>query len=108
MSGGHPADDAVRARALDALAEVVDPEIGLDIVSLGLVYGVDVDAGRIAVRLTMTTPACPLGEHIAREAERKLRSLAGVVEATVELVWDPPWTAERMTPEARQALGWSG
>lgn len=90
----------------DALREVIDPEIGLDVVELGLVYGVDVDAGRVHVRMTMTTPACPLGEQIVGDAEEVIQRLAGARSVEVELVWDPPWTPQRMSANAREALGW--
>lgn len=93
-------------RVVDALREVVDPEIGLDVVELGLVYGADVDQGRVHVRLTMTTPACPLSEQIVEDAEQVIRRLSGVTSVDVELVWDPPWTPQRMSPNAREALGW--
>ena len=94
-------------RALTALRTVIDPELGLDVVALGLVYGVDVRDRDVTVMLTMTTPACPLGEQIVEEAERCLLAVDGVRNATVNLVWDPPWTPDRMSEEARQALGWS-
>lgn len=98
--------DELAKRAVEALRGVIDPEVGIDVVSLGLVYGVDVDGDRVAVSMTMTTPACPLGEHIALDAERRLCALDGIRAAVVRLVWDPPWTPERMSPEARASLGW--
>jgi metal-sulfur cluster biosynthetic enzyme len=101
-------NDAMEARAIDALRGVIDPEIGLDVVELGLVYGVDVHGRDVRVRLTMTTPACPLGEEIVRDAEDRLRVIDGVGAVDVELVWDPPWSPERMSPAARKLLGWSG
>lgn len=106
MSASPTANEELSLRATSALRSVIDPEVGLNIVDLGLVYGVDVDGGRVHVRLTMTTPTCPLGEQIADEARAAVRDVEGVEEATVELVWDPPWSVERMTPLAKQALGW--
>lgn len=101
-------DDATRReRVLAVLGTVLDPELGLDVVSLGLVYGVSVHEGRVDVQLTMTTAACPLGEHIQRDAESRVRDLAWVSEVRVELVWDPPWTPERMSASARETLGWN-
>lgn len=95
--------DELRARSTAALREVIDPEIGINIVDLGLVYGIVVSpVGDVHVALTMTTAACPLGEHIVRDAERRLYDAA--LRATVELVWDPPWGPERMLPAARAAL----
>lgn len=101
-------NDALETLAIDALRGVIDPEIGLDVVELGLVYGVDVDGRDVRVRLTMTTPACPLGEEIVRDAEDRLQAIDGVGAVDVELVWDPPWSPERMSPAARKLLGWSG
>ncbi len=98
--------DELREAALLALRGVVDPEVGINIVDLGLVYGVDVEGSRVHVRLTMTSAACPLGEEIAAEAEQRVRSLPGIDDVGVELVWDPPWSPERMAPAARHALGW--
>jgi metal-sulfur cluster biosynthetic enzyme len=98
---------ALRARVLEALSEVIDPELGLDVVALGLVYGVDVDADRVQVRLTMTTPACPLGEQIVRDAQERIAACEGVAGASVELVWEPPWSPSRMSASAKEALGWS-
>jgi metal-sulfur cluster biosynthetic enzyme len=92
---------------LEALRDVIDPELGLDVVALGLVYAVEGDGPRVRVDLTMTTAACPLGEQLAAEAEERVRAVPGVCEAEVRLVWDPPWGPERMTAAARAALGWS-
>jgi metal-sulfur cluster biosynthetic enzyme len=92
--------DAVRA----ALREIDDPEVGINIVDLGLVYGVDTAGGGIAIRLTMTTPSCPLGSFIADEVRRLLQQRFAAAVA-VELVWDPPWRAEMMSDAARRQLG---
>lgn len=100
--------DALRERALEVMRGVVDPEIGMDVVELGLVYGLDVEADRVHLRLTLTSPACPLGEEIVRDAEERLGALEGVAAVEVELVWDPPWTPARMSASAREALGWPG
>lgn len=99
--------ESLRDRALSALSDVVDPELGLDVVSLGLVYGVHEHQGHLRVELTMTTPTCPLGEEIAAEAEARLRAVPGVQGVEVLLVFDPPWTPERMSEHARGVLGWS-
>ncbi|HQN10965.1 MAG TPA: metal-sulfur cluster assembly factor [Quisquiliibacterium sp.] len=96
-------------RVLDALREVIDPETGLDIVSMGLVYGAEVDGDGVRVRLTMTSAACPMGDEIVEEAEAVLaRVFHDRASVDVELVWDPPWTPERMTDEARAFFGWEG
>ncbi|HMU40351.1 MAG TPA: metal-sulfur cluster assembly factor [Pseudomonadota bacterium] len=96
-------DEQVRA----ALFSVIDPELGMNIVELGLVYRIDVLGDSVEVDLTMTTPACPLGEHIANEAKHAIEAIPGVVLAEVNLVWDPPWTPSRMSPQAKEALGWT-
>lgn len=97
-----PTDDEVR-RALQA---VYDPEIPVDIVSLGLLYGVAVEDGIVRLTLTTTSPGCPVGEFLVQEIKRAVGALPGVDGVAVELVWDPPWTPERMSPEARTSLGW--
>jgi metal-sulfur cluster biosynthetic enzyme len=107
MTEPHDEDrEALRARILDALRAVLDPELGLDVVSLGLVYEVAVADDGVRVAMTMTTPACPLGEELVRDAAERLQAVVGDLPVTVELVWSPPWTPERMSAEARAALGW--
>lgn len=98
-------EDAVRA----ALRSVIDPEVGMNIVDLGLVYGVTVSPDTLHVDLTMTTPACPMGEMIFDDAERALRALAPPgVAIDLGLVWDPPWGPEKMSEHAREHFGWHG
>lgn len=99
--------EALRARVDSALREVLDPEIGINIVDLGLVYSVVADVRDVAIRMTMTTPACPLSDQVMREVETKLKAIEGVKSVCVELVWDPPWTHELMSATAKAALGWS-
>lgn len=98
--------NSMKTAALEALRAVIDPEVGLDVVELGLVYGIEERNGVLEVALTMTTPACPLGEHIVADAEARLRALPGVAGARVSLVWDPPWEPSRMSAAARARLGW--
>lgn len=95
-----------RDAILEALKEVYDPEIPVDVVNLGLVYDVTVDATRVTVTMTTTSPGCPVGEFLAREVERALRKLGEVQAVRVEFAWDPPWSPEMMSAEARQRLGW--
>lgn len=90
-----------------ALREVLDPEVGINVVDLGLVYGIDVRGDQIQVDLTMTSAACPLGAHLQDQAVVAIRRHcpeAGRV--TVDLVWEPPWSPDKMSEEARRALGW--
>lgn len=99
--------EALVARVRDALREVIDPELGLNVVDLGLVYRVEVEEGRLSVAMTMTTPACPLGEHLSAQAEAAMRRAAPEVpEVSVHLVWDPPWSPDLMSPDAKRRLGW--
>jgi metal-sulfur cluster biosynthetic enzyme len=82
---------------LDTLRQVVDPEIGCNIVDLGLIYGVAIDRGRVEVKMTLTTPGCPMHESIRQGAQLALLNIPAVEEASVELVWDPPWHPAMMT-----------
>lgn len=89
--------------AWEALGSVVDPELGIDIVELGLVYGLTVTQSRIDVTMTLTTPACPLHDALVGGVERAL-SRDGGPPVAVEVVWDPPWTPERIGSMGRHAL----
>ena len=88
-----------------ALRNCYDPEIPVNIVDLGLIYDVQIADDRIAVKMTLTTQGCGMGGHIAGEAEEQLRSLPGVRQAAVEIVWDPPWTPNMISPAGRKRLG---
>jgi metal-sulfur cluster biosynthetic enzyme len=91
-----------------ALRSVIDPEVGMNIVDLGLVYGVVITDNQLHVDLTMTTPACPMGEMILDDAQQALETLVpGGVEINLNLVWDPPWSPAMMTEHARQHFGWT-
>lgn len=91
---------------LTALKHVLDPEIGVNIVDLGLVYEVKVENGDVYIQMTMTTPGCPLHESISKGAEEAVRQLPGIESVKVDLVWEPAWTPERMSDWARKQLGW--
>ena len=90
------------------LGDVIDPELGVDIVNLGVVYEVQTDADAVLVRMTLTTPGCPLGAYLDDEVSRCLDQLPGAPEVSVDLVWDPPWSPTMMTDEAKRMLGWRG
>ena len=98
--------DAQLEEAWQALREVLDPELGINVVDLGLVYALEATGGRVRVQLTMTTAACPLGDQLVHDAEARLRALPWVTDAQIALVWEPAWTPERMSPAARKTLGW--
>lgn len=94
-------------RVREALRSVDDPEVGMNIVDLGLVYRIDIAPERVRVELTMTTPACPLGELITDNARRAVAAaLPQDLAVEVVLVWEPPWTPDRMSESARQTFGW--
>ncbi len=90
----------------EMLRDVIDPELGVDIVSLGLVYGLEVHDRVAAVLITTTTPACPLGSYISEEVERVLLETGAVDRVEVAITHSPPWTPEMMEASARRAFGW--
>ena len=93
---------------LDALKQIIDPELGISIVDLGLVYRAEWTKSGINVALTVTAPSCPIGEMLVEEAKTALRvRFSDMASIHVELVWDPPWSPDRMSEEARRQLGWS-
>ena len=89
----------------EALREVIDPELGCNIVDLGLLYAIALDGTTVTVQMTLTTPGCPMQESLAWGVQSALLKLDGVEEVEVELVWDPPWSPDRMTAEGRARLG---
>ena len=97
------ADDDIRL--IDALKQVIDPELMVNIVDLGLVYSVNRDDRKIYVEMTLTSPACPAGPQIVQQSKMALERLRDVDEAEIKLVMTPPWTPDRMTDEAKDMLG---
>ena len=93
-----------REEILEELKVVSDPEIGMDIVNLGLVYDVQITGDRVYIKMTMTAPTCPVTPWILSEAQRVVESIKGVEAADVELVWEPQWNPSMMTDEAREEL----
>lgn len=89
----------------NALKTVKDPELGLDLVVLGLVYDIDVDGGQVKATISLTSPMCPVAGQIVDDARTAIEGVDGVEEASVELTWDPPWTPERIQPLIRSSLG---
>lgn len=90
---------------LDTLKQVIDPEIGCNIVDLGLIYNVEIDAANITVQMTLTTPGCPMHESLCVGVQTVLLNLEGVDDVEVELVWDPPWHPSMMTETGRAQSG---
>ncbi len=98
--------DALRVRVVDALRTVYDPEIPVNIYDLGLIYGIDIDVqGAVHLRMTLTSPGCPVAQTFPATVEGAVRAVAGVTGASVELVWEPPWGPDRMTEAAKLQLG---
>jgi len=87
------------------LRTVKDPELDLNIVDLGLVYDVEVDDGKVAINMTLTSPGCPAGPMITNDVYRVVRELDGVKDVEVEIVWEPYWTPERIEPKIRAMMG---
>ena len=96
----------LRERVEDALRQVYDPEIPVNIFELGLIYGIDVSAeGAVGIRMTLTAPSCPAAGAMPGEVESRVAAVEGVKDVTVELVWDPPWDQSRMSEAAKLELG---
>jgi FeS assembly SUF system protein len=102
----QPATIPAEADVIATLRTCYDPEIPVDIYELGLVYGIDIapDAS-VTIRMTLTSPACPVAGSLPGEVEQKVRTLPGVRQARVELVWEPPWDKEMMSEAAKLKLG---
>jgi len=94
-----------KEQVYEVLQTCYDPEIPVNIVDLGLVYDVEVNEDKVAVKMTLTAPGCGMGGIIASQARERILDLPDVKEASVDLVWDPPWDPSMMSAEARQKLG---
>jgi metal-sulfur cluster biosynthetic enzyme len=90
----------------DALSNVIDPELGLDFVELGLIYGVEIDGGTVNVTFTLTTPACPIGPQVSEQMQEFIGELPEVTEVVTSMVFTPPWSPEKMSEDAKFALGY--
>jgi metal-sulfur cluster biosynthetic enzyme len=107
-----PADGATAGAAptpedvMDALTNVIDPELGLDFVELGLIYGVEVNDGNVNVTFTLTTPGCPIGPQVTEQIEEFVGELDGVKTIESQMVFTPPWSPEKMSEDAKFALGY--
>jgi len=99
-------DSGLKDEIIEALKNVYDPEIPVDIYELGLIYDLEVDpSGQVNIRMTLTSPACPVAGSLPGEVEAKAAAVPGVNSVEVELVWDPPWTMELMSEAAKLELG---
>jgi metal-sulfur cluster biosynthetic enzyme len=91
---------------MDALSNVIDPELGLDFVELGLIYGVAIEGGNVTVTFTLTTPGCPIGPQVSEQIEEFVGELEGVSSIDSQMVFTPPWSPEKMSEDAKFALGY--
>ncbi|MCD6403843.1 aromatic ring hydroxylase [Nanoarchaeota archaeon] len=94
-----------KEEVLEALKEVIDPELGINIVDLGLICDVEIEKGYVRIRMTFTTPFCPLAGMFLEQIKNKVLELKGVKDVDVELTFDEPWSPERMSEDARRKLG---
>ena len=95
----------LKDKIVEAVKTVYDPEIPVDIYELGLIYGIDIGAeGRVAVRMTLTSPMCPVAESLPMEVQEKIMTIDGVTDIDLQVVFDPPWSKDLMSEEARFAL----
>ncbi len=90
----------------EALSNVIDPELGLDFVELGLIYGLEIDESNVNVTFTLTTPACPIGPQVSEQIQEFVGELPGVENVTSTMVFTPPWTPDKMSEDAKFALGY--
>jgi FeS assembly SUF system protein len=90
---------------MQVLREVYDPEIPINIVDLGLIYHVDIQGKNVEVQMTLTAPHCPMAGFLQEDVKRKIEAMKGVDQAFVELVWDPPWTLDRVSQETKSSMG---
>ena len=102
--GAGPAGSTLETRIWAALAEINDPEMPVNLVDLGLVYGVDVHEGTVRLRLTFTAMGCPATDMIVGDIRERLLAEPGVESVVIEIVWDPPWSSTRLTRDGREAL----
>lgn len=94
-------------KVVEILKSVYDPELGISVYDLGLIYNIEGRDDEIFVTMTLTTPGCPLHGSMAEGVKNALEQIPGVKAVHVEMVWNPPWTPERMTEEAKRRLGWA-
>jgi len=98
--------DALQAPIIETLKTVYDPEIPVNIYDMGLIYGIEIlETGHVFIKMTLTSPACPVAGSLPGEVEQRVAAIDGVGKVTVELVWDPPWTPDQLSEAARLQLG---
>jgi metal-sulfur cluster biosynthetic enzyme len=90
---------------MKVLKECYDPEIGVSLLDLGLIYDVKVENDKVNIKMTLTTPGCPMHSYMVQDVQNKVKSIKGIQEVNIELVWDPPWTPDRISKSVRKQLG---
>ena len=98
-------NEELKEQIVGVLKTVRDPEIPVDIHSMGLIYGIELDGGEVRIEMTLTTPNCPVAESLPNEVKEKVAAIDGVDTVQVDLVWDPPWTVEKLSEAARLEMG---
>lgn len=100
-----PATELTEATVREMLRAVKDPELNLNIMDLGLVYGVEVEDGNVRIEMTLTSPGCPAGPQIMNDIHKTLRTVDGVKDVDIDIVWEPYWTPEKIEPKIRAMMG---
>jgi metal-sulfur cluster biosynthetic enzyme len=106
MTEGQATETPNRDDVMEALENVIDPELGLDFVSLGLVYDIEVEGGDVHVTFTLTTPACPIGPQVSEQMKEFVSEVDGVDNVYPKMTFSPPWSPEKMSDDAKFALGY--
>ena len=99
---GEPSEQEI----MDVLKKCYDPEIPINIVDLGLVYSINIKGSKVRIEMTLTSPGCPASSMISEDVEKSLLKLDDINEAKVDVIWDPPWSPEKMSETAKKMLGW--
>ena len=92
-------------QVIDKLRACIDPELGVNIIDLGLVYGVNIDGRQVSVLMTLTTPGCPLDSYFVQDITAKLKTIKGITDVSIELTFEPPWSPTKMSQESKDLLG---
>lgn len=92
-------------QVIDKLKECIDPELGVNIIDLGLVYGVNIEGPQVSVLMTLTTPGCPLDSYFVQDITAKLKTIKGIVDVSIELTFEPPWSPAKISQESKDLLG---
>lgn len=103
--GKNVSSDLTREKIVEMLEQIFDPEIPVNIYDLGLIYDIDINGNVVSIKMTLTTPHCPAAQSLPASVKEAVQRIPGVKEARVEVVWDPPWTRDKISPEGKNALG---